>query len=606
MTPQVGSPRGSGASFRFGISSLAKQVDLVRCISIAEKFFSQKIWKVAERTHNDVLAQLLHNRGVDPAEREAFLFPSWEAHTHSPHAFTRMEAAVACAFAALQAGKHIVIHGDYDADGVSGSTLLFGVLTEIAEKLGYTSPIAVFLPDREKDGYGVAMHTIERLADEGVNLLITVDCGIANGLELGRAHERGMEVIVCDHHQLGQHFPDHAIVLHPLAPGETYPNKTLCGTGVAFKFGSALILEAQKRGASFPVGYEKWLLDLVAIATVTDVMPLTGENRVLEYYGLRVLQKTRRPGLRAIIEMSGTSFADIDTQAIGFRIGPRLNAAGRMASAQAAFDALAAKTPEEAKEKAGALEALNKSRQAVFQEMYKEAEEQVRTHFADDQLLVAYAPHWAPGIVGLIAGRLQGDFGRPAFALTRVGDHLVGSGRSMGGLHLVELMNSCGDELFIKRGGHPQACGLTLKSEEELAQFRERGNTFARAYFGSEGPKDILAIDAACAPSEFTSELHALLGQCAPFGEGNRPPLFVERDVIVEETVRMGATGAHLKIFGREVSGKPVTFIAFGFGNLAPVLRIGDHVDVAYEAEINEWNGKKTLQFRVVDIKRVE
>lgn len=517
-----------------------------------------------------------------------------------------MQEAVDVAMDVLKAGERMVIHGDYDADGVSGSTLLFGALVEIAERLNYPANIEVFLPDREKDGYGVAMHTINRLAEEKTALLITVDCGIANGLELGRAHEKGMKVIVCDHHQLGQHFPEHAIILHPLAPGETYPNKTLCGTGVAFKFASALIIEAQKRGAAFPLGYEKWMLDLVAVATVTDVMPLTGENRVLEHYGLRVLQKTRRPGLRAIIEMSGTSFADIDTQAIGFRIGPRLNAAGRMASARAAFEALAAKSPEEAKEKAAILESLNRNRQNVFAAMYKEAEEQIRMQYRENQLLVAYAPHWAPGIVGLIAGRLQSDFGKPAFALTNVGDCVVGSGRSMGGLHLVELMNACGDELFVKRGGHPQACGLTLKDAEAVALFRERGNTFAESYFGSEGPKDLLVIDAVHAPSEISSEFYATLACCAPFGEGNRPPLFVEHDVMIEETVRMGSTGSHLKIFGREAGGSPVTFIGFGYGNLAPLLRGGDHVDIAYEVEMNEWNGKKALQFRVVDIKRVE
>jgi single-stranded-DNA-specific exonuclease len=572
--------------------------------SISEKTFSKKIWNVAERVQDNLLAQLLVNRGIDPAQKEEFLSPSWEEGTHSPFAFTGMQQAVDAAMDALEHGKRIIIHGDYDADGVSGTTLLFGAFHEIAEKFDWQANIHAFLPDREKDGYGVAMHTVERLADEGAKLLITVDCGIANGLELGKAHERGIQVIVCDHHQMGQHFPEHAIVLHPLAPGETYPNKTLCGTGVAFKFASALIIEAQKRGASFPRGYEKWFLDLVAIATVTDVMPLTGENCLLEYHGLRVRQKTRRPGLRALIEMSGTSFADIDTTAIGFRIGPRLNAAGRMASARAAFDALSAKTLEEGKERSGVLESLNKDRQTVFQQMYKEAEEQVRAHYLDDQLLVVYAPHWAPGIVGLIAGRLQNDFGKPAFALTNVEDHVVGSGRSMGGLHLVELMNSCGDELYLKRGGHPQACGLTLHGAEHVHTFRERGNTFAKAYYGSEGPKDTLTIDASYAPSEISWALHADIMRCAPFGEGNRPPVFAVRGVVLEETVRMGSTGAHLRFIVREPSGTQVTLVGFGFGHLAPSLKTGDHLDIAYEVEVNEWNGKRTLQYRVVDVKQ--
>jgi single-stranded-DNA-specific exonuclease len=592
--------------FFLGISPLAECKNLLRLGPILEKDFSQKVWKIAERTQDDLLAQLLVNRGIAPQEKEKFMNPSWEEGTYSPFAFTRMQEAVDVALHALQSGKRIVIHGDYDADGVSGTTLLHGALHEIAAKLGWSPNIVAFLPEREKDGYGVAMHTVDRLGDEGTDLLITVDCGIANGLELGRAHERGMQVIVCDHHQLGQYYPDQAIVLHPLAPNETYPNKTLCGTGVAFKFASALIIEAQKRGATFPQGYEKWFLDLVAIATVTDVMPLTGENRVLEYYGLRVLQKTRRPGLRALIEMSGTEFSEIDTTAIGFRIGPRLNAAGRMASAAAAFEALAAKNPEEAGEKAAVLERMNRERQAVFQQMYKEAEEQVRAQCMDDQLLVAYAPHWAPGIVGLIAGRLQNDFGKPAFALTNVGDHVVGSGRSMGGLHLVDLMNACGDEMYVKRGGHPQACGLTLKGPDMVQAFRERGNAFARSYYGSEGPRDTLAIDAVYAPSEVSWEMYGDLSRCAPFGEGNRSPIFAARNLVLEETIRMGSTNAHLRCKVREEGGRQVTFVGFGFGHLAPHLRMGDRVDIAYEVEVNTWNGKRSLQYRMLDIRRAK
>ncbi|MDQ5952441.1 MAG: Single-stranded-DNA-specific exonuclease RecJ, partial [Patescibacteria group bacterium] len=313
-----------------------------------------------------MLRQLLTNRNVAEAQFEYFLDPNWERDTHSPQNFTCMQAAVARVFAALTSGQKIVIHGDYDADGVCGSTVLFTTLREIAERLSVPFMAEVFLPDREKDGYGVAMHTVERLAAEGVKLLITVDCGIANGLELGKAHELGVDVVVCDHHQMGEHYPDKAIVLHPLAPGEHYINKSLCGTGVAFKLASGLFEEARARGLAFPVGHEKWLLDLVAIATVTDVVPLLGENRTLEYYGLKVLQKTRRPGIKAILNVAGTDLASVDTQAIGFRIGPRLNAAGRLASAKLAFNTLAAQTEDEAGKAALELERLNKERQQIF------------------------------------------------------------------------------------------------------------------------------------------------------------------------------------------------------------------------------------------------
>lgn len=559
-----------------------------------------KRWTVAPRTHDDLVAQLLANRGVDPAEAEKFLMPSWERDTFATEAFTQMARAVDRLFHALKAGERIVIHGDYDADGVSGASLLYLSFREIADKLGYPVNLTPFLPDRELDGYGVAMHTVDRLGSEGTKLIVTVDCGIANGLELGRAAELGIDTIVCDHHQLGQHYPEASIVLHPLSPGETYPNKVLCGTGVAFKFASACFIEARRRGAQFPDGYEKWFLDFVAVATVTDVMPLVGENRTLEFFGLQVLQKTRRPGLQAILELSGTDLKDVNTETIGFRIGPRLNAAGRLSSASKAFDVLTATTIEDARGKAVELEILNKERQKIFQSMYAEAKEIV-VH-ETGPVIVAYAPHWAPGIVGLVAGRLVGDYGKPAFALTNVGDHVVGSGRSLGGLNLVEAMNACDDGIFVKRGGHPQACGLTLKSPDVIASFRDGVCAFAAEKFGADGPVDELKIDAELQPSLATLSLVNTLAALAPFGEGNRAPLFVARDLTVADAAPMGSTGAHLRLTVKDDVGLPAKFIGFGFGSQLTDCKIGRKVSVAYAVEKNVWNGRTEPQLRIVDI----
>ncbi len=560
-------------------------------------------WIIAPRSHDDLVTQLLVNRGVPPEERDAFLSPNWEVGTYSPFAFTRMQEAVDAMFGALERAESIVIHGDYDADGVSGSSLLFGVLTDIAERLNFSLDLGVFLPDREKDGYGVAMHTIERCIAEGKKTIVTVDCGIANGLELNRAHDAGITTIVCDHHQLGTHFPDHAIILHPLTPGETYPNKTLCGTGVAFKFASGLIAEARKRGADFPEGYEKWMLDLVAIATVTDVMPLTGENRVLEYFGLKVLNKTRRPGIRAILAASGTELGGIDTQTIGFRIGPRLNAAGRLSSAKIAFDAIVAKTPEEASVAAASLEQLNRDRQNIFKSSYKQAESIARDMLAEHQVLVIASEEWLPGIVGLIAGKLVNDFGRPAFAFTRIEGKYVGSGRTAGGLHLVDAMHACGD-IFLRKGGHPQACGLSMASTIEIDLFRTRVNDFAREIFGSAGVSPSLAIDAVVAPSTITLDLLAVLEACAPFGEGNRPPIFATMGANVMAAETMGATGGHLRLTVLDDTGAVGKFVGFGIGDKARELTMGTVVDIAYEPGVNVWNGKKNVQCRIVEVKK--
>lgn len=560
-------------------------------------------WTIAPRSHDDLVTQILVNRGVAPGEREAFLFPNWETGTHSPFVFTQMQQAIDAMFGALERGEPIVIHGDYDADGVSGSSLLFGALQDIAERLGFTLQLDVFLPDREKDGYGVAMHTIERFIAEGKKLIVTVDCGIANGLELDRAHNAGVTTIVCDHHQLGAHYPQHAIILHPLAPGEVYPNKTLCGTGVAFKFASGLITEARRRGADFPEGYEKWMLDLVAIATVTDVMPLTGENRVLEYFGLKVLNKTRRTGIRAILAASGTELGSVDTQAIGFRIGPRLNAAGRLSSAKIAFDAIVAPTIAEADVAASALEQLNKDRQNIFKASYKEAEVIAKGMIEEHQVLVVASEEWLPGIVGLIAGKLVNDFGRPAFALTKVEGKYVGSGRTAGGLHLVEAMNACGD-IFLRKGGHPQACGLSMASMDEIGLFRDRVNVFAREHFGSAGVVPAMHIDAVVAPSTITMDMLDVLDSCAPFGEGNRPPVFATLGATVMAAETMGATAGHLRLTVLDDAGGVCKFVGFGMGSKAIELPMGTVVDIAYEPGINVWNGRRDVQCRIVGVRR--
>ncbi len=564
------------------------------------------------KVSDDVVTQLLLSRNIPEAEHEAFLNPDWERGTHSPWLFNDMPLAVDRVFAALEEGEKIVIHGDYDADGVCGSTLLFGALTDILGKLtprpslgqasGSSDNISVFLPDREKDGYGVAMHTIERLAAEGVQLLITVDCGIANAEQLDRAAELGMDVIVCDHHQLGERLPEAAMILHPLAPGEEYPNKTLCGTGVAFKLASALCDEARKRGLAMPVGYEKWWLDLVAIATVTDVMPLTGENRVLEYFGLTVLRKTRRPGLLAILLSAGVDLESVDTETIGFRIGPRLNAAGRLAGAGLAFATLAATDQATAQKAAAELEILNSERQNISTASYEQAAELIDVKAP---VLVAYHEDWLPGIVGLVAGRLVNDYGKPAFAFAKAGEYFVGSGRSVAGLHLVEAMNSCGD-IFIKKGGHPQACGLSLASLENLELFRERVGSFANDFFGGVEPVQNLLIEAELPLEQASLAVLTELNRCSPFGEGNRAPVFAACNLPVVVAEIMGSSGAHLRLTVQGGDKQRKKLVGFGFGNWLPTLPAGTLVDVAYTLEVNEWNGRRELQCRIVDLKLAE
>jgi single-stranded-DNA-specific exonuclease len=562
-------------------------------------------WNIHEGGEDDVVKYLLERRGVTTeSEIASFLYPKWEEHIHDPFIFTRMQDACDRLLSAFEKGENILIHGDYDADGISGATLLYTGFKDVCEKLGFTPSINVFLPDREKDGYGIAMHTIERLGKEKVDLLVTVDCGISNADQLDRAHELGIDSIVCDHHQMGDRLPEHAMLIHPLVPGETYPNKTLCGTGVAFKLICGLITEAKKLGADFPEGYEKWFLDLVAIATVTDVMPLIGENRVLEKFGLIVLNKTRRLGIQKIVEVSRSKMGSLDTQAIGFQIGPRINAAGRIQSAETSFKALSATTEEEAQKYADELEMLNRERRRISDASYREARATVKER-GDAPVHVVWDETWNPGIVGLIAGKLVTEFGVPAFALTKVGDHWVGSGRSIGGLHLVEAMKSCGD-IFIKAGGHPQACGLSIENLDLIQKFQDGVQVFAKEYFGEDLPKPSLEVELVLPMEKVDWELLGNLDRFEPFGEKNPKPLILSKSVKVMSAETMGKHANHLRLTVTPVEGDVRKMVGFGFGKYAEKLVFDDLVDVVYELGINEWNGNRELQMRIVDLKKVE
>lgn len=561
-------------------------------------------WNIAPTHSEDLIEQLLAVRGIDIASRDVFLHPDWERDTHHYSEFKQMPQAVACVFDALETGKKITVHGDYDADGTCGSAVLYEALSEITQRLKWTPTIEVFLPDREKDGYGVAMHTIERLAQEGTEVLITVDCGIANAQALDRAHELGMQVVICDHHQLAPDLPQYAHIIHPLVPGETYPNKSLCGTGVAFKVAWALFDEARDRGADIPMGREKWLMDLVGIATVTDVMPLIGENRALALFGLKTLNKTRRPGLCELIAQSRSELGSIDTTTIGFRIGPRINAAGRVASAHEAFKALTAPSQREATQLVARLEALNQRRRQLSDGSYKEAKVQAKKN-GDAFVQVVWSETWDPGIIGLVAGQLANEFGRPAFALTRAGDHYVGSGRTAAGLHLVEAMQACGD-IFIKAGGHPEACGLTIASLDLIRIFQERVNAHAAEIFGDTLPEPELTIDAELPLAQVNWDTFALLQKLQPYGQGNKEPVFVSKNMQVVSSSAVGAAGSHLKLTVNPVGGRVWQLIGFGLGSWSDKLTMRDSIDIVYKLRVNEWNGSRELEGELVDLRLSE
>ncbi|MBI4592391.1 single-stranded-DNA-specific exonuclease RecJ [Candidatus Uhrbacteria bacterium] len=552
-----------------------------------------------------VAVQLLWNRGMrTPGEGGVFLGPDWTRDTHDPSLFRNMPAAVDRVFRSLEAREMIAVHGDYDADGVSGSVVLMSTLRDICRVLGFDeTKLSVYIPHREKEGYGFSPATAETLRGErDARLVITVDCGISNEPAISLAKNAGIDTIVCDHHTMPEILPASAVLLHPLVPGETYPNKNLCGTGVAFKLASALIQEARRRGAAFPEGYEKWLLDLVAIATVTDVMPLTGENRVLESFGLHVLNKTRRVGLRKLFEVTGITPGAIDTWTIGFQIGPRINAAGRMRHAVNAFNLLMSEDEAEADQLAHELQQTNLDRQKASDAMYQAAKLQIG-EVGDRRLLVAVAEGWSAGLVGLVAGKLMNDFNRPMIVVGKDGEQYVGSGRSVPSFDITAALHRASAHLD-RFGGHPQACGFSTSGEERFAQAIEAITTYADGELKDADFAHALKIEAAWPLSGVTWEFQKTLDRFAPFGEGNPMPIFLATDVEVVRLLPMGKEGKHLRLSVRDpVARTTHQVVAFGFGHLAGRLSLGAHLDIVYQVSINEWNGNRELQIRAVDVR---
>jgi single-stranded-DNA-specific exonuclease len=574
---------------------------------------SSKNWIVAEPIIEDAkkqfpeidpaVLQLLWNRGLKTQEQiDIFWGPDWSRDTHSPDLFLNMPAAVAKVFASLEARDIITVHGDYDADGVCGSAVLISTLREICRAFGFDeTKITSYIPHREKEGYGMSVPTVEHLHQhEKTKLVITVDCGISNKPAIERGAELGIATVVCDHHTIPDQLPQTAILLHPLVPGEQYPNKNLCGTGVAFKLACGLIAEARKRGAKFPDGHEKWLLDLVAIATVTDVMPLTGENRVLEHYGLMVLNKTKRVGLQKLMDVAGCKMGELDTYAIGFQIGPRINAAGRMDHANGALYLLIEEDPVKAGELAQALQAANVARQKASEEMYQQAKRQIGD-VGDRKILVVVGEGWPAGLVGLVAGKLVGDFGRPTYVVGKDGEKYVGSGRSIEGFDVTKALHHA-EEQLDKFGGHPQACGFSTTGSDRFEKAVALMTAFAEQELSGRDMAPSLRADAQIDLVQADWKLQEAVEQFAPFGEGNPRPVFVSREVEVCAFDTVGNGGKHLRLTVRSPRGKIARMIGFGFGSRASTLKIGQTVSVAYEIGVNEWNGNRELQLRIVDM----
>ncbi len=544
-----------------------------------------------------IVLQLLWNRGLtEPEAIREFLEPTWERDVHDPFLFRDMKKAVERILAAVDAKEKIYVFADYDADGVDAGIILMTTLREYGVEPG------IYIPHRESEGYGMGMTGVEYIAAAGAKLIITCDCGISNAEAIARAAQSGIDVIVTDHHQEPSVLPEKAFaIIHPKIKGETYPCKYLSGGAVAFKVAQALLRTRPIKGGE---AFEKRLTELAAIAIVADMMPLLGETRTLTSFGLRVLNKTTRIGLVKLYETAGIVPGEIDTQTIGYQIAPRINAAGRMDHANNAFALLNATAEDEATRLAIALNSANAERQRVTKTLTDEVREQViATGQEETPAIVTFNEHWPTGLCGLVAGNIVKEFNRPAFVFTKKNDdELVGSGRSIPEFNLIESLQKIPDA-FLRFGGHPGAAGMSI-APDKFDNFKERVVAVAARAFAGKDMTPSLPIDAELSLADLDWGLEKWLAKFEPHGMRNRTPLFVARGLTVIKADAVGADGKHLRLSVCQDAKQAHKCIAFTFGDWAAELNAGDKVDAVFEVTVNEWNGRRELQLKIVDLTR--
>ena len=558
---------------------------------------------------------ILNKRGILPADRALFLSPDYSAK-HDPFLLPDMQAAVDRLVIARQKQEKLTIYGDYDIDGLTATTLLIDAF----KSFGFKN-VSAFIPNRFVEGYGLTVDAVERIAADGAELILTVDCGSLSHKEIARANELGVDVIVTDHHNVADTPPPAIATINPKrllheypemydgfvlktaglpassSPGlKFYPFLDLPGVGVAFKLVQAL----QTVMDGLPVGQEKWLLDLVALGTVCDVVTLTDENRMHVYWGLKVLAQTRRPGLKALMAVSSVRPDALNARSLGFGLGPRMNASGRMETAQHSLDLLTATDGLKALEIANQLDAMNKARRAEQDEILKAAIIQAEA-YANLPVLVVSAPGWNHGIVGIVAAKLLEKYQKPAYVLEEMGDETKGSARSYGGFSAADAIRAS-DDIITKGGGHKLAAGVTLPTAN-IPAFRKRVNDFYKQQKLSD--QAALLLPKADSDASFTDLKEALIKeikQLEPFGSGNPQPVLKSTNVVVTNQRKMGADSQHVKL-SLQMDGHTVDMIAFS----APphfFVEPGEIVTVWYTVDINEWNGRRSVEGQLLHLER--
>ncbi len=582
---------------------------------LAEKAPEEFLAKFPEYT--TMVSQLLFDRGLDTPEKvDQFLNPKYDRDLHD--LFLLKDMRLACerikqaiygnptSPEASRGKEKIVIYSDYDVDGVCSAT----VLGEYFKGINY--PVEVYMPDRQKEGHGVNQTALESIVSAGAKLIITLDCGTTNIKEIAWAKANGVDVIVVDHHQVVSGRPSGFAMINPHQEGDDYPFKGLCGTGLAFKLFCALSYGFDHGNPTSPEasrGKEKWLLDLVALATVADMVPLMDENRIWVKYGLFVLAKTKRLGLKKLMESAGvkarhdleTLSTNLDSFTLGFTLGPRLNAASRMAHANLAYELLTSSDESKIDELVLSLNDNNRKRQQIVEKVLKEVRSRIDAYKELPSFIMEGSADWSVNLLGLVASKISEKYHRPVMLYQESdGGKAKGSLRTIEGFDLMKSLSSVG-EYFIQYGGHPNAGGCSFEIAK-ADKIKSGLNDYAKNILTPELLEKKLNIDTGISFGDIGWNSINLLKKFEPFGMANPKPKFLSENIEVKKLVLLGQNSEHLKIFAYDKkTNKEFPILFFRHNGLAEDFKIGDTLDIVYELDVNEWNGNREIQLKLID-----
>ncbi|MCK5475024.1 MAG: single-stranded-DNA-specific exonuclease RecJ [Candidatus Pacebacteria bacterium] len=601
---------------------------------LVNKKYPEKFAKKFPEFSSTVL-QLLWDRKINNQTLiDEFFGHDYKQNIHDPYLMKDMNKAVKRIFKALENDEKITVYGDYDVDGVTSSVVMIQTLIELKSIISQINRedakkfISIYIPDREVEGYGLNKKAIEKIKKEKNDLIITVDCGISSFKNVALINKLGMQVIITDHHHVPEKIPEALAIINSRQKDCPYPFKELAGVGIAFKLAQALIenlknydsKKLQTTNYKLSPGFEKWLLDFVALGTVADCVDLVGENRTLLTYGLIVINKTQRIGIKKLIQAIGTKTRvngnitetkSINSTSIGFMLAPRLNAAGRMDHANTSFELLICENKTEAEELISKLEKNNQSRQKITEEAMNEIIDRISKKKKLPKIIIESDPNWKIGIVGLVAGKLANEYSRPFLVLQSQEDLFAGSGRSIPEFNLIEAIEKCKD-MLISFGGHSQAAGLKFENKN-FKKVKKELESIAEKTLKDEDLIPSIKIDCQIKQNHIDWKLFNEIEKFEPFGQGNQKPVFIIKKLEVHEIRIVGKDNTHLKLCFKSSSKDSIKYfkaIGFRLGKLAkempedkPALRWGDIVDVVFQLEVNEWNGNRELQMNVLDLK---